>query len=369
MVSFDETIFPYQSDDIDFMYYKLATFLKESNMDKYYFNQPTRHGMTREMDQPTSFVISQFNKYFVTNPGRVINLPFALAELIWIMSGSNADWIINYNKKMADYVDEIIDDKRVFNAAYGYRMRNQFSIDQLFDIIAGFTKDMDSRQNVIMLRDPIRDRSSASTLDRACNIALMFLIRNDKVNMTRVCRSNDFMWGIPYNCIQFGHIQQTVAEALQLDVGEHVGFANSLHLYENHFNDIEKIGYRNWTDEFDFTVPDLGDAIKVYMDRPETLRTVWLETIEEYGKKDDFGFKDIKIMAKGSPFWIDGLMVLLSYQLKGDVDRCLATLELVKSDLFRLMALRYYYRYYKRFREGIESTCGDYKLDMEFIRS
>ena len=85
--------------------------------------QESRNGETREV-HGASYTVDSMENYFLTIHGRPINFPMALAEIIWIMSGSNDTWITEYNKKLKDYVDN-----GKINAAYGNRMRNAFGID------------------------------------------------------------------------------------------------------------------------------------------------------------------------------------------------------------------------------------------------
>lgn len=373
------SIFPETMDTVDEIYFRLASFFQDDNPYKMYFEVPTRHGSSKELDQPATWSIPQLYNYFITNPGRVINLPFALAELVWIMSGSDDDWIIKYNKQMAAYTDEYAG-MRKFNAAYGYRMREQFSIDQLNDVIDGFKMHMDSRQQLMVFRHPIRDRSNRKTADRACNIALMFLVRNEQLHATRVCRSQDFMWGVPYNFIQFGHIHQFVAESLGLEVGEHNAIAQSLHLYEHHFEDVKKIGIRNWREELDiplggWSVPRIVSGIPrasyisdVYLNNPKMLYHL-LKLVEDFAYDPWFRKRDIVQNVKDSPFWIEAFTVLLAYNRKNKVDWALETLQEVRHPLFRLMALRYFYNYWRSYREAIDKSAAYTNKELEFIRS
>ena len=328
----------------------------------------SRNGKVREFIDPVTFTVRDNSKYFLTVPGRVINLPFALAELIWIMSGDHKGWIGDFNKQVLNYADEINGEK-IFNAAYGYRMRQQFNIDQLKDMIIGIGQDVNSRQNVMVYRHPVKDRANKTTNDRACNIASLFQVRDGKVNMSQVVRSNDFIWGMPYNFIQFGHIQQTIAEALSLDVGSLTWFANNLHVYEKHFDELHDIHNHESFYPYKIKVPELGrGGIDAYLYRLDHyMYEGWIKVMQEYSDKSDFTEKDIRNLVGDSPFWYNGLIVLLSYMRRHDVDWCLQTLEAVESNLFRLMALRYYYNYYKRFREKIELSNAEKEL--VFIRS
>ena len=328
----------------------------------------SRNGKVREFVHPVTFTVERNNKYFLTVPGRVINLPFVLAELLWIMSGDHKIWIGAYNKQVLNYADEI-GDQFIFNAAYGYRMRKQFSIDQLEDVIHGFAQDMNSRQNVIVYRHPVKDRSKRETNDRACNIASVFSVRNGKLNLSQIVRSNDFIWGLPYNLIQFGHIQQTIAEYLDLEIGDLNWFAHNLHVYEPHFEDLHAIHSHESLYPYGLEVPKIGDAVKTYLSAQENyLVDGWENTIRECALRVSFTEKDIRNFVGNSPFWYNGCLVLLSYWRRHDAEWCLETLDKVESDLFRLLALRYYYKYFKSIREKIELRHHHY-AEKQFIRS
>ncbi|MBO0878827.1 MAG: hypothetical protein J2P17_00220, partial [Mycobacterium sp.] len=51
-------------------------------------------------------------------PVRLLNPAFAVAETMWILSGSDDPWIFNFNRNLAQYTD----DGRL-QGAYGPRMR------------------------------------------------------------------------------------------------------------------------------------------------------------------------------------------------------------------------------------------------------
>lgn len=65
----------------------------------------------------------------------------------------------------------------------------------------------------------------------SCIIGIYFLIREEKLNMTAILRSND-AWGQALNDIyELVKIQEHMAEKLQLEVGVYTHFAISYHLY------------------------------------------------------------------------------------------------------------------------------------------
>ena len=119
-------------------------------------------------------------------------------------------------------------DGGIFKGAYGIRAGAQ--IDKIVELLKN---DPETRQAVITLRDPYRDLFEKSK-DVPCTIAMSFRIRKGKLNMTTHMRSNDLVWGFPYDVIQFCLLQMTIAEELGIENGTYTHHADSLHIYERH---------------------------------------------------------------------------------------------------------------------------------------
>lgn len=190
-------------------------------------------------------------------PGRRINPHFALAEVVWMWSGKGgADFIVYYNKQIAQFLDQGIP---YFNAAYGKRVRHAgyselpfrqtpfprtngqipepVEVDQLNFVINKILSDPDTRQAVVSLWDPIKDNFVTSN-DHPCNNMVYFSNRDGKLNVTVVIRSNDLIWGTPYNMIQFVHLQALIAGTLDLEIGSFTVMCNNLHIYTNLYPEI-----------------------------------------------------------------------------------------------------------------------------------
>lgn len=125
-------------------------------------------------------------------------------------------------------------DGGIFKGAYGIRAGAQ--IDKIVELLKN---DPETRQAVITLRDPYRDLFEKSK-DVPCTIAMSFRIRNGKLNMTTHMRSNDLVWGFPYDVIQFCLLQMTIANELGINSGTYTHHADSLHIYERHAKMMQK---------------------------------------------------------------------------------------------------------------------------------
>jgi thymidylate synthase len=86
-------------------------------------------------------------------PARLINPAFAAAETAWILSGSDAPWIYDYNERLAKYADD-----GQLMGAYGPRLRRWHgTTDQLGQVLETLSGDPGSRRAVIQLYDPETD--------------------------------------------------------------------------------------------------------------------------------------------------------------------------------------------------------------------
>lgn len=68
-----------------------------------------------------------------------------------------------------------------------------------------------------------------------------FKVRDNKLNVTAVIRSNDLFFGFPANVYQIYILQEYVRKRLGIDTGDITFFSNSAHIFEDNFEDILKV--------------------------------------------------------------------------------------------------------------------------------
>ncbi|WBB47318.1 thymidylate synthase [Verrucosispora sp. WMMA2044] len=158
-------------------------------------------------------------------PVRVINPAFAVAEALWILSGSDAPWIFDYNDRLRIYADD-----GVLRGAYGPRLRRwDGQIDQLDAVRQQLLRDRDSRRGVIQLYDPSRDHRGYR--DVPCTLGYRFFIRDGRLIMHTSMRSQDLWLGFPYDIFTTTLIHELMAGWLGVELGEYHHHVDSLHLY------------------------------------------------------------------------------------------------------------------------------------------
>lgn len=193
----------------------------------------SRNGKTLELPAPVATVYKNPAQRVLISAARDANPFFHLMESLWILAGrADVKFLTEFNKRMSDFSDDGVE----FNAPYGYRLRNRFpssdnkTTDQLEDVISILKADPSSRQAVCQIWDTADiDRN---TKDKACNMSIVFRIRNDLLDMTVYNRSNDMIWGAyGANVVQFSMIQEYVAAWLNIPMGTYTQVSNSFHVY------------------------------------------------------------------------------------------------------------------------------------------
>ena len=175
---------------------------------------------------------------------RDLNPFFAFAEFSWIIEGSNKLDSLEY---FISIYNQFSDDGHTLNGAYGFRLKEHFKIDQIQQAI-NILKDDDITRRVVLTMYSPEDLLSDSK-DIPCNTTIYLKIRNAKLDITILNRSNDLFLGVPYNVFVFYLLQVYISKEVNCKVGTQTHYTDSLHLYEKHFDKVEKIIRNNSINE------------------------------------------------------------------------------------------------------------------------
>jgi hypothetical protein len=157
-------------------------------------------------------------------------------------------------------------------------------VDQLEVCIEKLEKNPASRHALISFWNPMHDHFRSYC---PCTLTWHFEIREGKLDMHSNIRSNDVLWGLPFDIFDPTTFQQVVAARLGVELGKFYQTSNNMHYYKRdyfHPNLIKNIIVDN------FEIYDYFEPIKIEpMDREEmnvifeTLRlTVEELTINKY---------------------------------------------------------------------------------------
>lgn len=168
----------------------------------------------------------------ITHASRKLNYNFMFAEAAWILRGRNdLAYIAERNSNYASFSDDGV----TLNGAYGPKV-----IDQLGWAASEIANDLDTRRAYINIW---RERPGPSK-DLPCTTGMQFLVRDNKLNMMVFMRSQDVVWGMPYDIFTFSAIAKYMQLHLYQTHGVPVGtgwlnvHVGSFHLYERHYENV-----------------------------------------------------------------------------------------------------------------------------------
>jgi len=161
----------------------------------------------------------------------VVEEPFAEPMISKLFIGGHTD--------LEQYRQEVLDGILDFKIGHGwdYTYHNRIA-EQLPFIYQELKRNRDSRRAVIDVRDWRVDTKHGNT-SPACLQHIQFFIRNGKLHMKVLMRSNDAPEATFMNMFAFIMLQKKVADELQVEVGTYTHRANSFHCYEKDFKLIE----------------------------------------------------------------------------------------------------------------------------------
>lgn len=226
-----------------------------------------------ELPEPVLICIENPTDRYINISERKWNKQLGWVESLWIASGTN------HMPLVGDYVQNMYsfsDDGNFMRAAYGPRIRafsgfssdykisvpehrNCYSgktgvVDQLKFVIESLQRDINSRQAVITIHDPVKDDFDKEgilkiTKDTPCCRSIQFQVVDGKLDCTLYIRSNDLVWGFSaVNVFNFTLMQEYVAGILNIPIGRYYHFVNNLHFYKDKIDLIQSVSELNEDD-------------------------------------------------------------------------------------------------------------------------
>lgn len=150
--------------------------------------------------------------------------------------GDGNCWEYTYSQRMLPWIDFVVDELK----------RNKFS-----------------RRASIAVRDNNVDSKNSHP---ACLQVVMFNIRDEKLHMSVLFRSNDAVQACGMNCTALVMLQKMVADRLGYSVGSYTHIATSFHAYERSFPVLKKYVNDIKTRPIEELTYDYMDYFKELMD-------------------------------------------------------------------------------------------------------
>lgn len=168
---------------------------------------------------------------------RKLNLKYAKEELKWYLRGDKFDQSIEQHATMWQKIRQ--EDGSYFSN-YGQYI---FGQNQIHFVLDELRKDPNSRRASIVLLQPYH--LFLDNKDVVCTYGINFRIRDKRLDMTVMMRSNDVIFGTTNDVFCFAMVYRMVfailSQYMPINVGYYTHFVNSLHVYQRHFDMIAEI--------------------------------------------------------------------------------------------------------------------------------
>ena len=177
-------------------------------------------------------------------------------ELLWFLRGeTNIKWL---NERGVTIWDEWADENGELGPVYGKQWRRWESkerlpghcpvdggiglyvpkeIDQLQKSLDLLKTNPNSRQNVV-------SAWNAGEIDQMalppCHLLFQWQVMEGRLNCALYQRSCDSFLGVPFNIASYSLLTHIMAYMADLEVGEFVWIGGDVHIYRNHFKQVEE---------------------------------------------------------------------------------------------------------------------------------
>ena len=215
-------------------YLELLRHIKENGTDK---TDRTGTGTRSVFGYQMRFDLSQGFPLVTT---KKLHLKSIIYELLWFLKG---DTNIKYLKDNGVSIwDEWADENGDLGPVYGAQWRswqgaNGKTIDQITEVIDQIKKNPDSRRLIVSAWNVAEIPNMALA---PCHAMFQFYVADGKLSLQLYQRSADVFLGVPFNIASYALLLMMMAQVCDLEVGEFVHTFGDVHIYNNHFEQVEK---------------------------------------------------------------------------------------------------------------------------------
>lgn len=293
------------AEDVDGLYHKVWHRMYYTGV-----RENSRNGPVMTIQEPVMLEIRNPRARVLHNPARDCNPFFHIAEVVWMLAGSNdVRFIEQFNKGYRNYAD---DDTNTVHGAYGHRWirhwsHGVFSTDQIELAADRLRANPEDRQVVLNMWSPPDDLPPVKHNDRPCNTQIMFRVTNQRLDMLVINRSNDLVWGaLGANVVHFTYLQELISCMTGIPLGVYRVISNNMHVYPSMPRYAQIRGgalFERWAWQYYLPVPILAqgeDWDTLYLDcrlaisgrEPSGYNTNWMQHVagpmmDAYRHKED----------------------------------------------------------------------------------
>ena len=215
-------------------YLDLLRYIKENGTDK---TDRTGTGTRSVFGYQLRYDLS---KGFPLVTTKKVHLKSIIYELLWFLKG---DTNVKYLQENGVTIwDEWADAEGNLGPVYGAQWRswhgaNGKVIDQISEVIDQIKKNPDSRRLIVSAWNVAE---LPKMVLAPCHAMFQFYVADGKLSLQLYQRSADVFLGVPFNIASYALLLMMVAQVCDLEVGEYVHTFGDVHIYNNHFEQVEK---------------------------------------------------------------------------------------------------------------------------------
>nr|WP_299173197.1 thymidylate synthase [uncultured Allomuricauda sp.] len=168
-----------------------------------------------------------------------VHLKSIIYELLWFLRGdTNIKFLTDNGVRIWN---EWADEDGELGSIYGYQWRSWPApdgrhIDQISNIINTIKSNPDSRRIIV-------SAWNVADIDKMalppCHTLFQFYVLDGKLSCQLYQRSADLLLGVPFNIASFALLTMMVAQVCNLECGDFVHTFGDVHIYKNHFEQVE----------------------------------------------------------------------------------------------------------------------------------
>jgi len=169
-----------------------------------------------------------------------VHLKSIIYELLWFLKGDTNIQYLNDNG--VSIWDEWADENGNLGPVYGAQWRswegaNGAIVDQITEVIDQIKKNPDSRRLIVSAWNVSEIPNMALA---PCHALFQFYVADGKLSLQLYQRSADVFLGVPFNIASYALLLMMVAQVCGLEVGDYVHSFGDVHIYNNHFEQVER---------------------------------------------------------------------------------------------------------------------------------
>jgi len=168
----------------------------------------------------------------------------------WLNDTNQVEQFPKYSQewraKMKEFVSLIKEDAGFaeqwgeLGPVYGKQWRDFNGFDQLKWVLEEIKRNPQSRRLIISAWNAAQIEEMAKAGLPPCHTMYQFYVSNNKLSCQLYQRSADTFLGVPFNIASYALLTMMVAQVSGLELGEFVHTFGDVHIYSNHFDQVEE---------------------------------------------------------------------------------------------------------------------------------